>query len=211
MATSHEAVVCMHLTNTENAILRPLLFLISSLSPLPLPLLLLSPSHKGSELLCTHTTPTAHIIKLYLSYDVPVIWLSQGPQQFNSPAVLRCVYKGPASYQSLATGNLSLGVALKLSCVPILQTMPERSGKLLLIILCLLPCSVTSFECSLNTEENFFTLVFSSCFYQYTSNQFPNGSARCSFTCTPWSLVSALGLGWGSLDASSIWGKHGVQ
>ena len=33
--------------------------------------------------------------------------------------------------------------------------MPERSGKLLLIILCLLPCSVTSFECSLSalTEE----------------------------------------------------------
>ena len=28
--------------------------------------------------------------------------------------------------------------------------MPERSGKLLLIILCLLPCSITSFECSLS-------------------------------------------------------------
>ena len=28
--------------------------------------------------------------------------------------------------------------------------MPEKSGKLLLIILCLLPCSVTSFECSLS-------------------------------------------------------------
>ena len=28
--------------------------------------------------------------------------------------------------------------------------MPKRSGKLLLIILCLLPCSVTSFECSLS-------------------------------------------------------------
>ena len=80
--------------------------------------------------------------------------------------------------------------------------MPERSGKLLLIILCLLPCSVTSFECSLSTEENFFTLVFSSCFYQNTSNQFPNGSARCSswpITCTRWSPASTLGLGWGSL------------
>ena len=31
-----------------------------------------------------------------------------------------------------------------------MQIMPERSGKLLLIILCLLPCSVTSFECSLS-------------------------------------------------------------
>ena len=28
--------------------------------------------------------------------------------------------------------------------------MPERSGMLLLIVLCLLPCSVTSFECSLS-------------------------------------------------------------
>ena len=32
-----------------------------------------------------------------------------------------------------------------------MQIMPERSGKLLLIILCLLPCSVTSFQCSLST------------------------------------------------------------
>ena len=117
----------------------------------------------------------------------------------NSPA-LSCVYKGRASYQSLATGNLSLRVALKFSCVLIMQIMPERSGKLLLIILCLLPCSVTSnsFECSLSAEENFFTLFFSSCFYQNTSNQFPNGSARCSsrpFTCTQRYPASTLGPG----------------
>ena len=31
-----------------------------------------------------------------------------------------------------------------------MQIVPERSGKLLLIVLCLLPCSVTSFECSLS-------------------------------------------------------------
>ena len=31
-----------------------------------------------------------------------------------------------------------------------MQIIPERSGKLLLIVLCLLPCSVTSFECSLS-------------------------------------------------------------
>ena len=36
--------------------------------------------------------------------------------------------------------------------------MPERSGKLLLIILCLLPCSVTSFECSLSREKALLSL-----------------------------------------------------
>ena len=50
--------------------------------------------------------------------------------------------------------------------------MPERSEKLLLIILCLLPCSVTSFECSLSalTPEVFpcpsFSRNASNLFYQ---------------------------------------------
>ena len=50
--------------------------------------------------------------------------------------------------------------------------MPERSGKLLVIILCLLPCSVTSFECSLSalTPEVFpcpsFSRNASNLFYQ---------------------------------------------
>ena len=41
--------------------------------------------------------------------------------------------------------------------------MPERSGKLLVIILCLLPCSVTSFECSISalTPEVFLCPSFS--------------------------------------------------
>ena len=76
--------------------------------------------------------------------------------------------------------------------------MPERSGKLLLILLCLLPCSVTSnsFECSLSTED-FLTLFSSSCFYQNTSDQFP---AQCApITCTQRSPVSTLGQGLGSL------------
>ena len=57
-------------------------------------------------------------------------------------------------------------------------TMPERSGKLLLIILCLLPCSVISFECSLNTEEGLPSLTCPS-FCQNASYRFSIGSAEC--------------------------------
>ena len=54
--------------------------------------------------------------------------------------------------------------------------MPERSGKLLLIILCLLPCSVTSFECSLSalTPE-----VPCPSLFQNVSNLFIQGS-KCT-------------------------------
>ena len=68
---------------------------------------------------------------------------------------------------------------MKLGCVPILQTMPERTGKLLLIILCLLPCSVASFNCSLSTEEAFIK-SFSCRFYQNASSQFLYGSEECA-------------------------------
>ena len=63
-------------------------------------------------------------------------------------------------------------------CVRILQIMPERSGKLLMIILCLLPCSVASFECSLSTEEDLPSLT---CliFCQNASNRVSIGSAEC--------------------------------
>ena len=56
--------------------------------------------------------------------------------------------------------------------------MPKGSGKLLLIIMCLLPCSVTSIECSLSAEEGL--LVFS-CprFDQNASNRFSIGSTEC--------------------------------
>ena len=56
--------------------------------------------------------------------------------------------------------------------------MPKRSGKLLLIILCLLPCSVTSFECSLSAGE---ALTVFSCpsFCRNASNHFSIDSAEC--------------------------------
>ena len=62
-----------------------------------------------------------------------------------------------------------------------MQTMSERSGKLLLIILCLLPCSVTSFNCSLSLEEDSLVL---SCprFCRNASNRFSIGSAECLST-----------------------------
>ena len=78
--------------------------------------------------------------------------------------------------------------------------MSERSGKLLLIIMCLLPCSVTSFNCSLSTEEDFINSFFCPHLYQNTSNQF-----RIDFEeCVPRPItrrhpVSTFGLGWGSL------------
>ena len=54
-----------------------------------------------------------------------------------------------------------------------MQIMPERSGKLLLIIMCLLPCSVTSFECSLSAlTVDVPCLSFS----QNASNLFHQGS-----------------------------------
>ena len=56
--------------------------------------------------------------------------------------------------------------------------MPERSGKLLLIILCLLPCSVTSFKCSLSREKALPSLSCP-CFCRNASNQFSIGSAEC--------------------------------
>ena len=59
-----------------------------------------------------------------------------------------------------------------------MQIMPERSGKLLVIILCLLPCSVTSFECSLSREKALPSLSCSR-FIQNASNQFSIGSAEC--------------------------------
>ena len=59
-----------------------------------------------------------------------------------------------------------------------MQIMPERSVKLLLIIMCLLPCSVTSIECSLSTGEALPVLSYQR-FCQNTSNQFSIGSAEC--------------------------------
>ena len=64
------------------------------------------------------------------------------------------------------------------SLVLIMQIMPERIGKLLLIILCLLPCSVASFECSISAEEDLPSLTCPS-FYQNASKRFSIGSAEC--------------------------------
>ena len=57
-----------------------------------------------------------------------------------------------------------------------MQIMPERSGKLLLIILCLLPCSGTAFECSLSALTvdipcPSFSQNASSLFYQNSSSE----------------------------------------
>ena len=65
-----------------------------------------------------------------------------------------------------------------------MQIMPERSGKLLLIILCLLPCSVTSFECSLSREKALPSLSCSP-FLRNASNQFSIGSAECRSGLSP--------------------------
>ena len=77
--------------------------------------------------------------------------------------------------------------------------MPERSGKLLLIILCLLPCSVTSFECSLSREKALLSLSCP-CFCRNASNQFSIGSAECkSGLSTEVHPAYMLGPGLGSL------------
>ena len=80
--------------------------------------------------------------------------------------------------------------------------MPERSGKLLLIILCLLPCSVTSFNCSLSTEEDFLNSFACPCSYHNTSHQFLYGSAECvprPRPITQMSPMSTLGPGLSSV------------
>ena len=80
--------------------------------------------------------------------------------------------------------------------------MPERSWKLLLIILCLLPCSVTSFNCSLSIEEDFINSFACPCSYQNTSHQFLYGSAECvprPRPITQMSPMSTLGPGLSSL------------
>ena len=57
-----------------------------------------------------------------------------------------------------------------------MQIRPERSGKLLLIILCLLPCSVISLQCTL---ADTFEVLSCPSFCQNTSDQFSIGSANC--------------------------------
>ena len=85
------------------------------------------------------------------------------------------------------------------SRVLIMQILPERSGKLLLIILCLLPCSVTSFECSLSREKALPSLSCP-CFCRNASNQFSIGSAECkSGLSTEVHPAYMLGPGLGSL------------
>ena len=80
-----------------------------------------------------------------------------------------------------------------------MQIMPERSGKLLLIILCLLPCSVTSLECSLSREKALPSLSCSR-FLRNASNQFSIGSAECrSGLSTEVHPAYMLGPGLGSL------------
>ena len=69
--------------------------------------------------------------------------------------------------------------------------MPERSGKLLLIILCLLPGSVISLECTL---ADTFEVLSCPSFCQNTSDQFLIGSANCgSGLSTRVSPTSRLG------------------
>ena len=77
--------------------------------------------------------------------------------------------------------------------------MPERRGKLLLIILCLLPCSVTSLECSTSREKALPSLSCPS-FFRNASNQFSIGSAECrSGLSTEVHPAYMLGPGLGSL------------
>ena len=65
-----------------------------------------------------------------------------------------------------------------------MQIMPERSGKLLLIILCLLPCSVTSFECSLSREKALPSLSCSR-ICRNASDQFSMDSVECKSGLSP--------------------------
>ena len=59
----------------------------------------------------------------------------------------------------------------------IMQTVPERSGELLLIILCLLPGSVASIVCSLSADT--FEVLSCPSFCRNTSNELNYGSTRC--------------------------------
>ena len=77
------------------------------------------------------------------------------------------------------------------SLVLIMQILPERNGKLLLIILCLLPCSVTSFECSLSALTS--EVLPCPSFCQNASNLFFQGS-ECNIK-QDFTLFSVVNIG----------------
>ena len=81
----------------------------------------------------------------------------------------------------------------------ITQIMPERSGKLLLIILCLLPCSVTSFECSLSGEALTVFYCPSFCRLNASYHPFSIDSAECISGLSNPVYSTGLGPGLGSL------------
>ena len=91
--------------------------------------------------------------------------------------LITCEHACLLSYQQLSR-HFPPWRCLWTSLVLIMQIMPERSEKLLLIVLCLLPCSVTAFECSLSA----FTSEESpcQCICQNASNLFYHFSPECS-------------------------------